>query len=216
MCTPRFHVGCFLLSAAAFVGCEPLAERPEDMRSNGVPPATNPVRFASGRVVFRQSSIEAHVREALGRAIAGLKYEQVQLDAVADDLSRTNKIPIALDIAALTADGKGAETLITVQVATGTTLRNALHAILDDQGLTFAVSDDRLLITTKTAAEADRFSSIRVYQVDDLVGPAGSSASFESLIELITSTIHPESWREAGGTQGEIKAFRANGLSARV
>jgi hypothetical protein len=33
----------------------------------------------------------------------------------------------------------------------------------------------------------------------------GVEPDFESLIELISSTIAPETWREAGGTQGELK-----------
>jgi hypothetical protein len=42
------------------------------------------------------------------------------------------------------------------------------------------------------------------------VSPAGGMGGgvqpdFESLIELISSTIAPETWREAGGTQGELK-----------
>ncbi|MCE9606915.1 MAG: DUF1598 domain-containing protein [Planctomycetia bacterium] len=41
-------------------------------------------------------------------------------------------------------------------------------------------------------------------------GGQGGAArpDFESLIELMTSTIAPESWREAGGTQGEVKSHR--------
>lgn len=41
-------------------------------------------------------------------------------------------------------------------------------------------------------------------------GQQGGAArpDFESLIELMTSTIAPESWREAGGTQGEVKPHR--------
>lgn len=41
-------------------------------------------------------------------------------------------------------------------------------------------------------------------------GPGGMGGGvqpdFESLIELVTSTIQPETWREAGGTQGEIRS----------
>ena len=40
-------------------------------------------------------------------------------------------------------------------------------------------------------------------------GPGGMGGGvkpdFDSLVELMTSTIEPESWREAGGTQGEVK-----------
>jgi general secretion pathway protein D len=44
-------------------------------------------------------------------------------------------------------------------------------------------------------------------------GPGGMGGGvqpdFESLIELVTSTIQPETWREAGGTQGEVKAHES-------
>ncbi|MGC3966995.1 MAG: DUF1598 domain-containing protein [Pirellulales bacterium] len=36
----------------------------------------------------------------------------------------------------------------------------------------------------------------------------GVQPDFESLIELMTSTIAPESWRDAGGTQGEVEQHR--------
>jgi len=40
-------------------------------------------------------------------------------------------------------------------------------------------------------------------------GPGGMGGGvkpdFDSLVDLMTSTIEPESWREAGGTQGEVK-----------
>lgn len=44
-------------------------------------------------------------------------------------------------------------------------------------------------------------------------GPGGMGGGvqpdFDSLIELMTTTIEPETWREAGGTQGEVKEHRS-------
>lgn len=37
----------------------------------------------------------------------------------------------------------------------------------------------------------------------------GVQPDFESLIELMSSTIAPETWRDAGGTQGEVKEHRS-------
>src|SRR5690606_1933585 len=85
-------------------------------------------------------------------------------------------------------------------------------------GLTTVVHRDVLLITTRTAAETMVLT--RIYQVHDLVvmpnDPTAAHPDFESLIELITSTIAPETWREAGGTQGEVRQFNGPGVLALV
>ena len=50
---------------------------------------------------------------------------------------------------------------------------------------------------------------IRVYPVADLVMTAAGAVDFQSLIELITSTVRPQSWDSVGGP-GSIKGYEAS------
>src|SRR5690242_15930380 len=49
----------------------------------------------------------------------------------------------------------------------------------------------------------------RVYDVGDLVTLPDGRKDFDSLIELITTTIEPNSWDDVGGP-GSIKEFESN------
>jgi len=80
----------------------------------------------------------------------------------------------------------------------------------------------RAALETVGAIRSDRVRSDILAQVGTsstfdsggmTAGPNGaqggaSAPDFESLIELMTSTIAPDTWREAGGTQGEVKSHR--------
>ncbi len=97
-----------------------------------------------------------------------VQYLDTQLGDVVADLELRHKINIELDNAALTADGKGSETLINKQLK-DLTLKSALRLILEEQALTYVIENEVLVITTKTAAETK--TPTRVYPVADLVIP---------------------------------------------
>ena len=92
---------------------------------------------------------------------------------MARQIGEKHGIPVGLDLAALTADGKGEETPITHKFD-GVMLKSGLRQFLNPHGLAYAVEDERLLITTKTAAET--MISTRVYPVADLVGMPNDAA----------------------------------------
>jgi hypothetical protein len=77
--------------------------------------------------------------------------------------------------------------------------------------LTYVMQDEVLLITTPEEAETQLLT--KAYPVADLVLPVGQTgavnADFDSLIELITSTVQPTAWDEVGGP-GSIAAFDTN------
>lgn len=128
-----------------------------------------------------------------------------QLGDLVTDLRKRFKVPLELDVAALTADGKGTETIVNVHFK-DVTLRSGLRRALEMYGLTYVIEDEFVGITTRTAAETK--TTTRVYQVHDLVlRPNDPTArpDFISLIELITSTILVETWRDAGGMVGSIQ-----------
>lgn len=158
---------------------------------------------------------DQRIADALDQS-ATFTLKDATLHAFADQIAEKHKINVSINTPALTADGKGTETILNLRVA-NVSLRSALRLALDEQGLTYVVRHESLQITTKVAAEI--MISTRIYQVQDLVvlpnDPAGRP-DFESLIELLTSTLTPESWREAGGTVGEVKAFSGPGAMVLV
>ena len=174
------------------------------------------VDLPEGRTISADSSLEKRIRTALDEP-ADVQYLDTELKDCALDLSLRYKIPVQLDVTALTADGKAPDTTFSLSVREGS-LRNALRLLLNTQALTFVVRNDTLLFTTKTAAEA--MTSTRIYQVHDLVvmpnDPTATHPDFDTLIEIITTTVLPESWRAAGGVAGEIKSFRGPGMLALV
>lgn len=97
-----------------------------------------------------------------------VQYLDTQLGDVVSDIELRHKINIELDVAALTADGKGTETIIN-KTLKDLTLKSALRLILEEHALTYVIENEVLVITTKTAAETK--TPTRVYPVADLVIP---------------------------------------------
>ena len=76
-----------------------------------------------------------------------------------------------------------------------------LNTILPNLNLTWLIQDEALVITTPDHAQS-RLNT-RIYPVADLVFPPGSrsviDADYDTLIEIITSTIAPDTWEDVGG-----------------
>lgn len=179
-------------------------------------PASLPVvDLPEGRTISADSDLEKRIRTALDEP-ANLQYLDTHLSDIANDLSLRYKIPVRLDGPALTADGKGPETQFSFSARDGS-LRNALRLMLSAEGLTFAVRSDSLLFTTIT--NAGTLTSARIYQVHDLVvmpsDPTAAHPDFDTLIEIVVSTIKPETWSEAGG-YACVKPFRGPGVLALI
>jgi hypothetical protein len=95
----------------------------------------------------------------------------------------------------------------------GLTASQSLRHLLRDLGVTWIVRDEALVITAPEKAEEDQ--EIRVYPVADLVcdsDPCGQlvpndGKDFSTLIDLIESTISPDSWESVGGP-GSIEPCR--------
>jgi hypothetical protein len=146
-----------------------------------------------------------------------LQFKEIQLSDVIASLKEAYKIEIQLDEKSLSEASITKETPITEDIK-GISLRSALRLMLKKIGATYVIKDEVLLITTRE--EADNQLEAKVYPVADLVLPAGASAGttgegaqadFDSLIDLIETTIKPNSWQDNGGP-GSISAFE-NGLS---
>lgn len=83
-----------------------------------------------------------------------------------------------------------------------------LNRTLNDLNLTFMVRNESIYITTIEDASSPENMVIRVYPVADLAEyyrlppkEGGSVAmDFDTLIDLVTSTIEPDSWQDVGGS----------------
>lgn len=181
-------------------------------RRNALPP---PPRLARGKVFFPQTDGERKLRESLQQPTS-FDFEDVALGEVVKQLKSKHKIELEFDEEALTADGKGAETIIRFHWKGGS-LRCALRGLLDRHGLDYVIHNDAICITTKTAEET--VEAAHVYQVHDLLAHdtalIGRGASLEDLQNLIPSAVQPEAW-EGSGTVGGINSYEAAGLQVIV
>lgn len=156
---------------------------------------------------------EAAILAALDQPTA-LDFDDQPLSDVFDVLGHKHKIEIQVDYKALTDAGVGTDTPITIKLE-GIRLRSALRLVLSQLDLTYAARDGYLLVTSKT--EAEGMLKTKAYAVRDLVTadspllplpPSGTSAGedYQTLIDLITSTVAPTTWDEVGGP-GSLRAF---------
>ncbi len=107
---------------------------------------------------------------------------------------------IRLDTKALKDAGIAPDTHITMNLK-GISLRSALDLMLKELKLTWTVHDEVLLITTPD--EAEFLLTTRVLDVADLVVCRNSKGklwdNYDSLIDLIKSTVLPTEWDDVGG-----------------
>jgi hypothetical protein len=84
-------------------------------------------------------------------------------------------------------------------------LKTGLKLLLSNWNLTYIVQDEVIIITTVEDAQIPENLETRVYPVRDLVHARRERETnferydFDPTIELITSTIEPDSWQEVGG-----------------
>lgn len=127
-------------------------------------------------------------------------FLDTQLGDVVDELKKRHHINIELDINALTADGKGPETIINCDVKQ-LALASLLTQVLKPVGLTWTLADEMIVITTPTAEATYLITT--VYPVADFADSDGN-IDFDELSEMIRQSVAHESWREAGGMSGTI------------
>lgn len=164
---------------------------------------------------------DAHSQEIEQRLEQQIDFEFIEapLGDVMKYISRTGDIPCSVSKSSLDAVGIGADTPVTFH-GQGTRIRDGLRLILDDMELTWTIKYGRLIITTPEAAEQDLITKVydikRVVRADwvpDWRIPQGATEvpysleyDFDSLIEIITTTIAPTTWDEVGGP-GSISAY---------
>jgi hypothetical protein len=224
MSRPRFISASFAVLSLLAVGTFVAADKPpakkaadkpsvgqaEDPFAEGRPSAEKPHPHAKdkwpGKIApspaakHRQLRCgEAAIEEALAKPIS-LEYVETPLADVIDDLKDRCGIEIQLDKRCLDDVGVGTESPITINLQ-NVPLRSALNLMLRSLGLTWMIRHDVLLITTPQGEENSL--TTKVYDVSDLVVCRDEHDApwddYETLIELINTTIMPTSWDAVGG-----------------
>jgi hypothetical protein len=138
------------------------------------------------------------------------QFEEAPLGQAVRQLARRHSINIVLHRRALDDVGVEQDTPVSLDLI-GVSLRTVLERMLAPLDLTFLVKDEVLLITT--IDDASQRLETKIYDVHDLLiwesvayneGPYGYN--YDSLIQVITSTVEPITWDNVGGP-GSIEPF---------
>lgn len=169
------------------------------------------------QVSFRLDDMQGdaeRLEQALKRR-GSIDAVEMPLDEFVEKLGDQFGVPMLISAKKLEEAGIQADTPVTTRLASmplGAILRHSLR----DLELSFAIRHHAILITTPEDAESQL--ETKVYPVRDLVAYRVSSASgtnyaedYDSLIEVITTTIAPHTWDEVGGP-GSIDSFENAGL----
>jgi hypothetical protein len=124
-------------------------------------------------------------------------FKNTPLNQVVDFLHDRLGQPIVVDDAALKAAEISYDAPITFSVKR-ISVRTLLRKILADVGLAYAIRDEAIEITTPQRAREANVA--RVYYIGDLLPFYGRLFAAAQLIELIQSTVEPQSWRANGGS----------------
>lgn len=126
------------------------------------------------------------------------------LEEALNYLKDLHHIEIWIDKAALSDEGVNSDQQVTL-VMSGLPLRSVLRLMLRPLGLTYAIEDDVMKITTQ--ARADESFETRVYEVRRLKG-----LSTDELEEIIRTTIAPHTWSHPGPKRVKQTAEGTTGI----
>lgn len=183
------------------------------------------VAFALGELVVgptraaetftKMGAAEAAILKALDNTTTA-EFIEEPLTSVVDFLKDFHQIQIQIDESAL-EDCAIDKTKPVTKSLSGVSLCSALNLILHDLGLDWTIANEVLLITTPEVAETTFVT--RVYDVGDLVlvrdGAGKLWRDFDSITEVLKSTIKPDSWKDVGGP-GSIAPFELRGAAGLV
>ena len=164
-------------------------------------------RMAKRRAETAPTAAELKILQSLNTNITP-QFQNSRLEDVADYLSTLIGLPIVLDKAAMDELNLNYNSPVTFVLKKPVTARTALRAILRTIGMTFVVRDGTVFVTSPTRAR--EYLTVKAYSLGDLVVPIGNpflpvgdpleeAFNVQSLIDLILSTVDPESWDVRGG-----------------
>jgi hypothetical protein len=158
-------------------------------------------------------ALAPHHKQAFEVGIAALRkpvggqFFEAKLDAAIKRLESECDCRLELDHKALADGAIGTDTLVTLDFGVAP-LRTVLEGFLRPHALTWVPMSSGLLITTQDQAESDpAYRPVVIFPVYDLIVVRDGDRvdfDFDSIIDLITSTVRPETWKEGGTGEGTI------------
>jgi len=156
------------------------------------------------RTQARSSSlVEMSPKEkALFRALNStmtIRLKNARFEEVIDYLQSKTGLSIVLDRAMLTAADISYDSTVSVDLK-DVSVRTVLRKVLADLNLTYVIRNEAIMVVTPAVAR--QMQVTRVYYVRDLL-PGGwgffSAVQAAQLIDMIQTTVEPQSWRANGG-----------------
>jgi hypothetical protein len=127
-----------------------------------------------------------------------VSFKNSRFQDVIEYLQTLTGLPIVVHASALEEAGVTYDTPVTLQVK-GVAVRSLLRKILADLGLAYVLKEETVQVVT--AREARETLVVRVHYIGDLLfgGELARYYQAAQLINLITSTVEPQSWQVNGG-----------------
>jgi hypothetical protein len=159
---------------------------------------------------------EKEILEILEQVTAApVNLKDAPLDEVIKMLQKDLGLPLIVNKMALEDIKVGYDSTITLALPKGISNRSLLKSILGELGLAYVIKNETIEVTSQAKAQTEMVT--RIIQIDDLMNStftfggggrvgAGTPVDAQALIDLITSTIEPNSWEKNGG-QGKIYYF---------
>jgi|GEM_PF-2040443 len=174
-------------------------------------------KYRNGMVPFTEK--EKAILRSLSETITEpINWDGVSFEKVLDQLEKLLGQPIVVDEDELKEANVDKNTPISVRLPKGVTKRTVLRTVLSRVGLEYVVKNE--VIQVMTPAKAAQQLVTRYYPIGDLVGANGWFGAFSftplgqwlqaqqeafqaaQLIQIITTTVAPESWRQPDGSGG--------------
>jgi hypothetical protein len=163
---------------------------PRDWRLRFLVPSRAPPLTEKERQILR--GLDAHVAIDL----AGKDFEEFRAA-----IQAKSGLPIAVDPGAKEAVNKADRTLVNLSVRGST--RKVLKGMLDDVGLTYAIKDETILITTPARARemlitreyapADLLPLVAMQRADRAT-PLEAYQAIQQMVVRVPQTVEPQSW----------------------
>lgn len=170
---------------------------------------------AAEEQVSRYRTAETRIFAALEESTT-IDFIDQPLAGCLDFIKDYHSIEIQIDRRVLEELGVDTAEPITRRLG-GISLCSALNLILRDLGLDWTIANEVLLITSPDEAKTNLVT--RVYDVGKLIEVRGADGKiwkdFDSMINLLTSTVQPESWNCVGGP-GTMAPFELRGAAGLV
>ncbi|MDX1962159.1 MAG: serpin family protein [Pirellulales bacterium] len=126
------------------------------------------------------------------------------IEQIATYVAERHKLNVFVDHKALNDENFDISTKFNFR-AKNLQLREALRLVLDHHDLSYLIQEAALVLTTKN--EAINHLLIRVHYVGDILTPdENGECDVLGLIEVVSSTVQQDSWKESGG-QGCMAGF---------